>query len=148
MRKINKIILHCSATKPDQDFGVVDVRRWHKGQGWNDVGYHFIVKLDGTIEKGRPLHIPGAHVKGHNADSIGVCYIGGVDENGMPADTRTEAQKESLDQLLTYLAYRFDAPISGHNDYTNAKACPSFKAKEQYEYINHRLNHLNQLCDI
>lgn len=140
MRKINKIIVHCSATKPSQDFGVADIRQWHKAKGWSDVGYHFIVKLDGTIEKGRPLHIAGAHVKGHNADSIGVCYIGGVDEDGKPVDTRTEAQKETLDQLLTYLAYRFESPVSGHNDYTDAKACPSFKAKEQYEYINYRLN--------
>ncbi|WP_051396125.1 N-acetylmuramoyl-L-alanine amidase [Ignatzschineria larvae DSM 13226] len=145
MREINKIIVHCSATKPDQDFSVHDIRSWHKNQGWSDVGYHYIVRLDGSIEKGRPLEKTGAHVKGHNADSIGVCYIGGVDEAGKPKDTRTEAQKESLDQLLTFLAYRFNAPISGHNDYTNMKACPSFKAKEQYEYINYRLVHLDEL---
>lgn len=145
MRKINKIIVHCSATKPSQDFSVTDIRSWHKAQGWSDVGYHFIVKRDGTIEKGRPVEIAGAHVKGHNADSIGVCYIGGVDENNRPDDNRTEAQKESLDQLLSFLAFRFNAPISGHNDYTDAKACPSFKAKQEYEYINYQLNKLNEL---
>ena len=145
MRKINNIIVHCSATKPNQDFGVDDIKAWHKAQGWSDVGYHFVVKLDGTIEKGRPLEVRGAHVKGHNADSIGVCYIGGIDENGRPADTRTEDQRESLDLLLTFLSYRFNAPISGHNDYTDAKACPSFKAKEQYEYINYNLKRLSGL---
>ena len=146
MREIRDIIVHCSATKPSQDFGVNDIRRWHVGQGWSDVGYHFIVKLDGTIEKGRPISVIGAHVKGFNSNSIGVCYIGGVDESGKPSDTRTEAQKESLDQLLTYLAYRFNAPISGHNDYTGAKSCPSFKAKEQYAYINYKLDKLKGLA--
>lgn len=139
MRKMNKIIVHCSATKPSQDFSVNDIRSWHKAQGWSDVGYHYIVRLDGAIEKGRPLEVAGAHVRGHNADSIGVCYIGGVDESGKPADTRTEAQKKALDVLLTDLSIHFLAPVSGHNDYTNAKACPSFKAKDEYSYINDRL---------
>lgn len=140
MREINKIIVHCSATKPDQDFGVEDIRKWHKNQGWSDVGYHYIVRLDGSIEKGRPLEKIGAHVKGHNADSIGICYIGGIDKNGKPADTRTEAQKKTLDMLLTDLSIHFLAPVSGHNDYTNTKACPSFKAKDEYRHINEKLD--------
>lgn len=148
MRKINKIILHCSATPEGRSHSLDDFRRWHvDGNGWKDVGYHFIIDIDGSIYAARSLNQAGAHTIGHNTDSIGVCYVGGVDADMKPKDTRTDAQKESLDQLLTYLSYRFDASISGHNDYTNAKACPSFKAKEQYEYINHRLKHLSELCD-
>jgi|SRR5699024_9234295 len=149
MRNINKIIVHCSATPEGRPHTLADFRRWHvDGNGWKDVGYHFIVDIDGTIYSARPLNVVGAHTSGHNEESIGVCYVGGVDADMKPKDTRTAEQKESLDQLLTYLAYSFNAPISGHNDYTNAKACPSFKAKEQYEYINHRLKHMSMLCGI
>lgn len=146
MRKINKIIVHCSATPEGRSHSLADFRKWHvDGNGWKDVGYHFIVDIDGSIYVARPLSQIGAHTIGHNADSIGVCYVGGVDADMKPKDTRTAEQKESLDKLLTYLAYSFNAPISGHNDYTNAKACPSFKAKIEYAYINEDLNDMRMI---
>lgn len=146
MRKINKIIVHCSATPEGRSHSLDDFRKWHvDGNGWKDVGYHFIVDTDGSIYAARPLNQIGAHTIGHNADSIGVCYVGGVDADMKPKDTRTAEQKESLDKLLTYLAYSFNAPISGHNDYTNAKACPSFKAKTEYAYINEDLNDMRMI---
>lgn len=89
MRYINEIIIHCSATKEALDFNVNDLRRWHKAQGWKDVGYHFVITLDGTIEQGRALEEIGSHTKGHNAHSIGICYIGGISKEGKPKDTRT-----------------------------------------------------------
>lgn len=146
MRKINKIIVHCSATPEGRPHTLADFKRWHvDGNGWDDVGYHFIIDIDGSIYAARPLNQAGAHTKGHNGDSIGVCYVGGVDADMKPKDTRTAEQEESLDKLLTYLAYSFNAPISGHNDYTNAKACPSFKAKEEYAYINENLNDMRMV---
>ncbi|MGL5965359.1 MAG: N-acetylmuramoyl-L-alanine amidase, partial [Fusobacteriaceae bacterium] len=74
------IVIHCSATKPTMDIGVRDIRMWHKQQGWLDVGYHFIIKRDGTIEEGRPVDVVGSHVKNHNSNSVGVCLVGGVDD--------------------------------------------------------------------
>ena len=100
MRQINYIIIHCSATKAGQDFHASDIDRWHKERGFDCIGYHRVIDLDGTIEKGRNISKPGAHCKGHNADSIGICYIGGLDKDGNPADTRTEAQKESLLEII------------------------------------------------
>lgn len=140
MRRINKIIVHCSATPEGKDFTVDDVYNWHvKGNGWSDIGYHFLVYRDGTIVQGRKLKDVGAHVRGHNHDSIGVCYIGGMDAaNKHAKDTRTEAQIKSLDTLLTYLSFHFNSPVSGHNQYA-AKACPSFDAAKEYDYINKKL---------
>lgn len=84
MRTINEIIIHCSATREGQDFSVKDIDRWHKQRVFLMVGYHYIIRLDGTIEQGRPLEMIGAHCTGHNAHSIGICYIGGLDSNGNP----------------------------------------------------------------
>ena len=81
MREINKIIVHCSATREFQDVKTEEIRRWHMDKGWSDVGYHYLIELDGSINKGRPVERIGAHCKGHNNDSIGVCYIGGVDKD-------------------------------------------------------------------
>lgn len=127
MRPVTKIILHCSATPEGVPFTVDDIRRWHKAQGWRDVGYHHIVRIDGSVECGRPETMAGAHTKGHNEDSIGVCYIGGVAKDGKtPKDTRTDAQKASLIRLVRELKSRYPAAtIHGHNEFA-AKACPSF----------------------
>lgn len=146
MRQINKTIVHCSATPEGRSHTLADFRQWHvAGNGWSDIGYHFIIDIDGTIYPARPIQSAGAHVKGHNADSIGVCYVGGVGADMKPKDTRTAEQKESLNKLLTYLAYSFGAPISGHNDYTGAKACPSFKAKAEYAHINEDLRDMRMV---
>ena len=134
MRVINKIIVHCTATKEGRDFDIEDVRNWHvEGNGWRDVGYHYLVKLDGTIQLGRPLEVAGAHCKGHNEDSIGVCYVGGLDGFGEPCDTRTTEQVDSLGALIYTLVHTFPgSEVYGHRDFAN-KACPSFDARKEYQ---------------
>ena len=135
MRKITNIIVHCADTPEGRDDKAADIRRWHKARGFNDIGYHYVVDLDGTIEPGRDVTIAGAHTTGHNADSIGVCYIGGADTDMKPKDTRTEEQKTSLRLLLKYLVQKYPgAKIYGHRDFAQ-KACPSFDAKTEYEEL-------------
>lgn len=134
-RKISEIIVHCSATRTAQDFCAADVRRWHLERGFTDIGYHFLVRLDGTVETGRPLDKIGAHCLGHNRNSIGVCYVGGLDMEGKPADTRTEAQKDSLLKLLTALRQEYPAAaIHSHRDFAK-KECPCFDATKEYSLI-------------
>ena len=118
MRKIDKIILHCSGTPELKDFDVEDIRDWHvNGNNWSDVGYHFIIKLDGTIQDGRPIKKIGAHVKGKNRSSIGICYIGGMNRDMTNwEDTRTKKQKESLLLLINDLKKRFpNTIVYGHS---------------------------------
>lgn len=125
MREIKKIIYHCSATKEGKDFNAADIDRWHKKRGWSGIGYHYVVLLDGTIEMGRPVEQMGAHCRGQNRNSIGVCYIGGYD-----GDTRTDAQKESLNILNQYFKKVYKGvTVHGHNEFAN-KACPNFDVKE------------------
>ena len=138
MTKINKLIVHCSATREGQHITVDTIRDWHvKGNGWSDIGYHYIIYLDGTIVKGREDNVRGAHVKGNNTGSLGICYIGGVEEDGRtPKDTRTDAQKESLESLLkTLKAMHPKSVVYGHRNFAS-KACPSFDAMEEYEDIS------------
>ena len=133
-RRIDEIVVHCTATKPNQDLNVDDVRKMHKKQGWSDIGYHYLIRLDGRIETGRDVDLIGAHVNGHNAHTIGVCYVGGLDANGKPYDTRTENQKASLLSLLIDLKKLYPkAVIKGHRDYPKvSKACPCFNAIQEY----------------
>lgn len=136
MRKINKIIIHCAATPEDKNFTVEDINRWHKERGFIKIGYHYVIYIDGSIHQGRELGEVGAHCTGYNRDSIGICYIGGVDKDGKtPKDTRTDAQKESLLKLIKELKTKFpQAEIYGHRDFSK-KDCPSFDAKTEYENI-------------
>lgn len=130
MRNIRRIILHCSATPLGRDFHVADIDRWHKANGWDGCGYHFVIALNGIIEVGRPIEKIGAHTSGHNSDSIGVCYIGGLGEDGKPADTRTPQQRQAMLSLITALQWMFpDASIHGHYEFSN-KACPCFDVSE------------------
>ncbi|MBQ6977928.1 MAG: N-acetylmuramoyl-L-alanine amidase [Paludibacteraceae bacterium] len=132
MRTINEIIVHCSATFPDQVVTVADITRWHRQLGWKTIGYHFLITLAGEIQEGRPIEEVGAHCTGHNANSIGVCYVGGVAADGKPADTRNEAQKQALLVLLKRLKEQFpNATIHGHRDFAQ-KACPCFDATNEY----------------
>lgn len=135
-RSITEIIVHCSATAEGKDYTVDDIRRWHKAQGWSDIGYHYVVYRDGSIHDGRDVNISGAHCTGHNSHSIGVCYIGGVATDGKtPKDTRTERQKAALLSLLLDLKKLYPgAAIHGHRDYAN-KACPSFDATKEYKRL-------------
>jgi len=139
MRKINKIIVHCTATPEGRDVSIDEVRRWHvKERGWRDVGYHFLIRLDGTIEEGRPIEMTGAHTKGHNWDSIGIAYAGGMSKDMTePKDTRTDAQKSSFVDLLCQLHDCYGGTVYGHRDFSE-KACPSFDAKTEYENISNR----------
>lgn len=131
-RTIKEIIVHCTATKEGKDYTIQDIKRWHKEKGYSDIGYHYIVYRDGSVHKGRSVDISGAHCVNHNANSVGVCYIGGLDSNGNPKDTRTDAQKTSLLKLLQDLKAVYPkAVIYGHCDFSN-KACPSFNAKKEY----------------
>ena len=138
MRKINKIIIHCSATKEGEDISAAVIDRWHRDRGWSGIGYHYVVSLNGNIEYGRPIDKQGAHVKDHNKGSIGICYIGGVESerssNGkwIAKDTRTLEQKESLlDLIKTLKRLHPEATVHGHNEFA-AKACPCFNVKEEY----------------
>jgi|TARA_R110002126_G_scaffold105902_1_gene240527 N-acetylmuramoyl-L-alanine amidase len=138
MRRINKLIVHCSATREGLPVSLKTITTWHvEGNKWDDVGYHYIVHLDGKISKGRRDSILGAHTKGQNTDSLGICYVGGMDEdNYQPKDTRTCAQKESLAALLLTLKHLYnDSVVHGHRDFSN-KACPSFDATEEYKWIS------------
>lgn len=132
-RKINEIIVHCSATKPEQGFTMEDVERWHtRERGFNGIGYHFVVETDGRVRPGRAMNRIGAHCLGHNARSVGVCYMGGIGPDGSPADTRTPRQKAAMLALLTALARSFPgARIRSHRDFAR-KACPCFDATAEY----------------
>ena len=138
MRDLNRIILHCSATKEGRDYAVETIRKWHtdpkpKGRGWSDIGYHYVIHLDGSVSQGRPLDRSGAHTKGHNADTVGICYIGGIDKEGKPNDTMPPEQNKAFRMLVLSLRALFDADLTlhGHNEFS-AKACPSFIVKEKF----------------
>ena len=138
MRTINKIIVHCSATREGQEINTETIRKWHvDGNGWSDIGYHFCILLDGTIDIGRPIERSGAHTIGENKNSIGICYIGGVELDGKtPKDTRTDNQKLSLLNLIKVLKEIYpEVVVHGHRDFSN-KACPSFDATKEYKYIS------------
>ena len=130
MRTVNKIIIHCTATPEGRHHTVADVTEWHMARGFQTIGYHYLIGMNGEIWTGRPIEHIGAHVTGHNTGSIGVCYVGGLDANSKPKDTRTPAQKESLLKLLKELKQNYpSATIHGHKEFAN-KACPCFEVSE------------------
>lgn len=132
MRKIDQLIVHCAATKPSMDIGVEDIRHWHVDErGWDDVGYHYVIRRDGTIEPGRDVAVAGAHAYGHNAHSLGVCLVGGLSEDNQDDCNFTMAQYFSLAALLeTLLEHYPRAAVMGHRDLPNAgKACPCFDVR-------------------
>lgn len=134
MRAITEIIIHCTATVEGKQVTVADVDRWHRERGFNGIGYHYLIGLNGEVWKGRDETQPGAHCIGHNQHSIGVCYVGGLDKNLKPKDTRTDAQKKALLQLLQELVTKYQLTVSaihGHCEFAN-KACPCFDIKEYY----------------
>ena len=113
MREINKIIIHCSATREGENFEVAEIRKWHLARGFNDIGYHFYIDLYGEIHKGRDISKIGAHCKGHNRNSIGICYCGGVEADGKtPKDTRTTDQRRALVAVLRTLKAMFTTAFS------------------------------------
>ena len=129
MRTITLIVVHCSAVRPDQMSSAAQIDTWHRQRGFHlGIGYHYVVRRNGEVEAGRPEWMVGAHCKNHNAHSIGVCYEGGLDIRGQPADTRTPQQKAALRQLLAELHGRYPrALIVGHHDLNPQKACPCYE---------------------
>ena len=134
MRDIDKIIIHCSATPEGRDVKTSTIKQWHTAKGWSDIGYHYVIERDGSVNMGRDIDRIGAHTRGENTGSIGICYVGGMDANMKnPKDTRTEKQKEGLKCLIKDLRSTYgDLTIHGHNEFAS-KACPSFDVeKENY----------------
>jgi N-acetylmuramoyl-L-alanine amidase len=148
MRPIDTIIVHCTATPEGREISLQTLIKEHQARGWRTIGYHYIIHLDGTVEAGRPVEEVGAHVAGHNAGSIGVSYIGGVEKDGKtPKDTRTQAQKAALRKLIADLIKRFPGVkrVAGHRDFSPdgnkdgkitqrewIKACPCFDAVPEF----------------
>jgi N-acetylmuramoyl-L-alanine amidase len=131
-RRITEIIVHCTATPEGREVHVPEVNRWHRERGFDGIGYHYLIALDGTIEPGRDIERAGAHCLGHNAHSIGIAYVGGLDGKGKAKDTRTPAQRESLRLLIRFLKKVFPGTIVyGHRDFAN-KECPCFDAKHEF----------------
>ena len=132
MRTIRKIVVHCAATRPEADVGAAEIRRWHmRGNGWRDIGYHYVIRRGGLVESGRPLEEAGAHVSGHNSDSVGVCLAGGLNRAGQSAAEYSPEQWAALRELLGRLAERFPkAEILGHRDFPGVKKdCPCFDVR-------------------
>lgn len=144
MRKIRRIFLHCSATPEGKDVKMETIKDWHvNGNKWKDIGYHYVIELDGKVRAGRPVSEMGAHCSGQNADSIGICYVGGMTEDmKKPKDTRTEAQKKSMYELVRELTKKYGLTLDDvycHNQFAH-KACPSFKIADfKKEYMAYRL---------
>lgn len=136
-RRIDWIVVHCTATKEGRNHTAKEIDLWHRRLGWRGIGYNYVIGLDGKIEIGRDVDEVPSHTKGYNSNSIGVVYIGGVDESLKPKDTRTKEQKQSLLELLRDLKKLYpNAKILGHRDFPNvAKACPCFDAKKEYKDI-------------
>ncbi|KGK41209.1 lysozyme [Nitrincola sp. A-D6] len=128
------IVVHCSATNENQDIGAYDIDRWHRGRGWLKIGYHYVIKRDGTLEVGRNENAVGAHAHGYNSNSVSVCMVGGVsaDDHNKAVNNFTDAQFKTLQATLTVLKARYEtAEILGHRDLPNvAKACPCFDTRE------------------
>lgn len=132
MRRIDKIIIHCSATPEGRHHTVEDIDRWHRQRGFKCIGYHFVIYLDGSVHKGRPVEQIGAHCTGQNANSIGICYIGGCDKKMHAKDTRTPAQREALRDLVELLRTEYPkATVHGHREYAQ-KDCPSFDVSKEF----------------
>lgn len=145
MRTITLIILHCSATREGQSFGFEDCRRDHiRHRGFRDIGYHYYITRDGTVHRGRPLELVGAHCRNHNRHSIGICYEGGLDAEGRAKDTRTEAQKVSLSALVGELKERFpQALVVGHRELDPGKECPCFEVNKLRKCLEFYKNDLS-----
>jgi N-acetyl-anhydromuramyl-L-alanine amidase AmpD len=133
----NKLIVHCSDTYANMDIGVKEVNQWHLDRGWSGVGYHFVIRRDGTVENGRGINEMGAHCRGYNAESIGICLVGGRGIGGKPEDNFTQRQLESLEFLIESLEGDYPgAKVFGHNELNPHKACPSFNVQKWFAELD------------
>ena len=137
MRRIDLIVIHCTASRPDQHLSFELLDKMHRAKGWNGCGYHYYITRDGQLHFGRPEEMVGAHAVGYNLHSLGVCYEGGLDEHGKSDDTRTPAQRAALIALLRSLKVDYpNARILGHRDLPNVhKDCPCFDAITEYSHL-------------
>ncbi len=142
MKDVLYIVVHCTATRLSQRVTIDDIDRWHKARGFAQIGYHWYIDREGTIHQGRSEKLAGAHVRHYNQHALGVCYEGGLDEKGKPADTRTPEQKAALWFLLEDLHRDYpNAKIVGHRDFPNvAKQCPCFNVQKEFATLNETLN--------
>lgn len=133
MRTINLIVVHCSATRADRSLPPETLDRIHRNRGFRCTGYHYYIRRSGEVVGTRPVELPGAHARGYNARSIGICYEGGIDIRGQPADTRTPEQRESLHRLVSrLLAEHPGAEVCGHRDLPGVhKDCPCFDVRTE-----------------
>lgn len=143
IKSVRYLVVHCAATPPSRDIGVAEIRAMHKDRGFNDVGYHYVIRRDGRVEKGRADNVAGAHVQGFNSVSLGVCLVGGVDSKGKPEQNYTPAQYTALKALLAKLQGAYpSAQVLGHRDLSPdknrdgkispnewLKACPCFDVR-------------------
>mgnify|MGYP003656410791 CR=1 FL=1 len=131
------IVIHCADTPPEMDIGAKEITDWHKERGFRDIGYHYVIRLDGTIESGRDVGVIGAHVKGHNDDSLGICVVGRGD--------LTPEQDANLYELIRLIKRTHtDAEVIGHTDLDNKKTCPNFDVVEWWRTKNERNNDVKQ----
>lgn len=133
----NYIVIHCSATRADQEITADHIRRWHvDDNGWSDIGYHWVIERDGKLQYGRHAQARGAHVRGHNHESIGICLVGGIDQHGNPEDNFTPEQWLVLEMLIEVLQVRYPAAqVVGHYYFTPYKTCPNFVVEHWQESI-------------
>ena len=146
MRPIKLIVIHCSATREDREFTEYDLDICHRRRGFNGTGYHFYIRKNGDIKSTRPLERIGAHTRGFNKESIGICYEGGLDARGNPKDTRTPEQRSALHLLVYQLLQQFrNARVCGHRDLSPdldgdgkvepwewVKQCPCFEVSKEF----------------
>lgn len=142
---VDNIAIHCSATRPAQECNAETIRQWHKARGWDDIGYHTVICRNGDVEYGRALNVRGAHVKGHNNHSIGVCLVGGLDSQGTPTSNYTDEQWASLYQVIRAYVLLFPlARVVGHRDFDGVtKECPCFDVPAWYsrtDIDHHRID--------
>lgn len=139
IREIEYLVIHCSATPEDMDIGVQEIKLWHLQRGFRDVGYHKVIRRDGTIENGRSEDVPGAHARGYNEKSLAVCLVGGTEsDKRTPEANFTHAQWDALEEVIKmWKAVNPDAQVLGHRDLPNvSKSCPSFDAVEWWASRN------------
>lgn len=134
---VKYLVVHCADTPPDMDIGAKDIDRWHRKRGWNGIGYHYVIRRDGTLENGRDPTIPGAHVKGHNRHSLGICLVGGRASEGTASESNfTDKQFLTLSVLLEeFVLVNPELEVVGHRDLNPGKACPSFDVKSWWQML-------------
>lgn len=129
-RPVDKLIIHCSASKPDMDIGVKEITQWHMKRGFTTIGYHYVIRRDGTVETGKDIDKIGAHVLNYNKGSTGICMVGGIDDSGNPESNFTKPQWDQLKRVV--MAFKVEYPkgtVHGHNEFAQ-KACPSFDVQK------------------